>query len=177
MVKTRKRKRKVSSATRARLKALRRKHGLGEFKTHTLSKRRGASKMPRRRKARRIYVSRRRTRYRRRSSGGVSMKNLLWMGAGAGISGTIGAVISKYLPLGNFGSVMGGNVAEGLTGFALYKWGGKIAPQAKLIGAGMLIKVAGDIVENTVAPALSGVIGGTNAVATGATPVSNGNII
>ena len=68
--------------------------------------------------------------------------------------------------MGNFGSIMGGNVAEAGAGYALWKFLGKRNSKLKLIGQGMLIKVIGDVVENTASPVLANFTGGTATTST-----------
>lgn len=102
---------------------------------------------------------------RRRTAKGLTMNQMMWLGVGSGVSGGVGSLVSKYLPLGNFGSVMGGNLAEGLAGYGLWKFGKGSRP-LKLMGQGMIIKVIGDVVENTASPLLASFGGNAQTPAT-----------
>lgn len=107
-------------------------------------------------KKRRRSSPKRRVRRRKSSGkiGNVLSKNTLLLGVGAGASGVLGGYVQKYAPQ------IPNNYAEAAAGLALVMFGGKIAPEAKVIGKGVMIKVIGDFVEQNVMPkVLSGSTG------------------
>jgi hypothetical protein len=78
--------------------------------------------------------------------------NDLFIGAGVGLSGTIGGLANNYFPQ------LAGNTAQavaGLAGMYLFKRG-----PLKFISKGVIYKAIGDVVEDQIAPKLLGMIGG-----------------
>ena len=73
--------------------------------------------------------------------------DLLWMGVGSGISGSVGGIMNQFT-----GTTLSSNVASGLAGGLLTMFSNGIP---KKIGKGLLIKSIGDFVEENVAPSIS----------------------
>lgn len=71
--------------------------------------------------------------------------DLLIMGVGAGLSGTIGGLVNRYIP--GVPPGVGGVLAGG----AMWMAGGRIHPMAKKFGAGILIASIGTLIAGAIA--------------------------
>ena len=139
-------KRKVSPKTRARLKALRKKHGLGEFKTKSSTR---SKPMARRRRSRVRTVARRT--YRRARSSSLNMTNILVGSSIVAVGEPIlDSVIAKYTGGSN---TMLSNGAKTAIGYYLAKK--TRSPISR--SAGMALMVIG--IRNIVRPLAGGFIG------------------
>lgn len=104
----------------------------------------------RRKRSRRSY---RRSRSRSVGAGKLFSTRNLALATGAGFAGAAGAVVNKFAP-----NIIG-NTAQAIAGGALYYLGKGFI---KTAGLGVLIKTAGDLIEDQVAPKVIGAIGGSS---------------
>ena len=163
----------TSQKVKDRLKALRRKFHLGEFRknkkhrrtSHKKTKNRERVFMARRR--RHTFHSKKRSHRGSRSGfglAGLNIMELAMMGAGAGFAGTTGALVSKYT-----GGKLSGNAAQAVAGIGIYFIGKKVGSFSKFttpLAKGILIKTVGDMVEDHVVPMVAGYVGTTTTATT-----------
>lgn len=85
--------------------------------------------------------------------GGLNIMDLVLMGAGAGFAGVVGQQVTKYS-----NNALTGNTAQAAAGIGLYFIGKKMkfGKYSTPIAKGILIKTIGDLVEENVAPMISG---------------------
>ncbi len=78
--------------------------------------------------------------------------DLAVMGIGAGAKGTVVGLINKFLP----GLEVGSDVAAVVAGGLLYKFGGRIHPLVRKLGAGVLIGAIGQLSSTFIEGAIPG---------------------
>jgi len=81
-----------------------------------------------------------------------SMTNIALV-VGGGFAGTIGGFVNKVAP------TLVGNTAQAVAGGALYYF---TKGFFKNVGLGVLVKTAGDLVEDQVVPRITGAVGGSS---------------
>jgi hypothetical protein len=161
----------TSKKTKDRLRALRKKYHLGEFRRKKASKHKKIKVVEMRRHRKFKYHYRPSHRSRRGGLGGfgfagLNVMDLAMMGFGAGFAGLIGAETSKLT-----GGKITGNTSQAIAAIGLYFVGKKVSggkyttPLAK----GILIKTIGDLVEDHVVPMVSQRTGTITASSSGAT--------